>query len=176
MFFNSQRAISASKVLSLLESQIESLQALASTAIAGVEKTFALNMATAKASVDESVAVAKQSFSAKNPQEIFSLMAAQAEPAMEKVASYSRAVTEIGSGLRNEFTKVVQAEVAEAQEKVTAVVDSVIKSAPAQLQNALTIPKSAAAPVSAEKLTKASKQAVETVSAEVDKATEPLVS
>lgn len=173
MFSNSQQA--AKKILSFFESQTEAFQTLASTAVDGVEQAVRLNLTTAKSSIEESVSIARQLSSAKNSSEVFSLLAAQAQPAMEKATSYSRALSDIAAGVRDEFAKLVQAEVAKAQSNVTDVANDIIKSAPAESQNAVTIPKLAASPVT-EKLAKASRQTVEAVGAEADKATEQLTS
>src|ERR1700732_898986 len=79
MFSNSEQFTSATKAL--FESQIAAVHALSRTTIEGVEKAMALNIAATKASVEKSIADAKQLSSAKDPQEFFSLTAAQAKPA-----------------------------------------------------------------------------------------------
>ena len=172
MFSNPEQFNSATKAL--LEAQIATVHALGSKTIEGVEKAIALNIAVAKASVEQSIAVAKQLSSAKDPQEFFSLTAAQAKPAAEKVASYSRGLTDIASGIRDEFTKTAEAQFADTKSKVTALVDAVTKSAPAGSEQAVALLKSAIDNASAgcEQLTKAAQQAVETVEAQVVNATE----
>jgi phasin family protein len=173
MFSNSQQA--ATKILSFFQSQTEAFQTLASTAVEGVERAVRLNLTTAKSSIEESVSIARQLSAAKNSSEIFSLLAAQAQPTLEKATSYSRALVDIASGVRDEFAKLVQAEVSKVQSNVTAVASDIIKTAPAESQNAVTVPKLTASPVT-EKLAKASRQTAEAVDAEADKATEQLTS
>ena len=142
--------------------------------IEGVEKTIALNLGAAKASVENSIAVAKQLSSAKDPQEFISLTAAQAKPTAEIVASYSRNLTDIASGVRAEFSKAAEAQFSDTKNKITALVDNVTKNAPAGSEQAVAMLKSAIDNASAgyEQLTKVTKQAVETVEVQVINAAE----
>lgn len=176
MFSNSEQFTSATK--DLFESQIAAFHALRSKTIEGVEKAIALNIGATKASVENSIAVAKQLSSAKDPQEIFSLTAAQAKPTAEIVASYSRDLTDIASGVREEFTKAAEAQFADTKSKITALVDNVTKSAPAGSEQVVAILKSTIDNASAgyAQLTEATKQAVETVEAQVVNATEQISS
>jgi phasin family protein len=161
MFSNSDQLTSATKAL--FESQIAAFRALSSETIEGVEKTIALNIGATKASVENSIAVAKQLSSAKDPQEFFSLAAAHAKPNAEKVTSYSRDLTDIASGLRAAFSKTAEAQFTETKSKITALVDNVTKSAPAGSEQAVAILKSHIdnASVGVEPQTKATKQTVE---------------
>lgn len=172
MFSNPEQFTSATK--SLFASQIPTFHAVGSKTIEGVEKAIALNVAAANASVEQSIAVAKQLSSAKDPQKFLSVAAAQAKLTVENVASYSRHLTDIASGIRAEFTKAAEAYFADTKSMMTALVDKVAQSAPAGSENAVAIFKSAIGNASAgyEQLTTVSKQAVETVEFRVIEATE----
>ena len=87
------------------ESQFAIFSSLTSKAFEGVEKLIELNMTAAKASLEESSIATRQLLSAKDPQEFFSLTAAQAQPNAEKALSYSRQVAAIAAGTQAEFTK-----------------------------------------------------------------------
>ena len=67
------------------ESQFAIFSALTNKAFEGVEKFVDLNITAAKASLEDTSATAKQLLSAKDPQEFFSLSAAQAQPTAELV-------------------------------------------------------------------------------------------
>jgi len=172
MSSNQEHFSSATKAL--FESHIASFQALSSKIIEGTEKAIALNIAATKASLEKSFADAKLLSSAKDPQEFFSLTAAQAKPTAENLASYNRHLTDIASGIRAEFTKTAEAHFTDTKSKITALVENVSKSAPAGSEHAVAFLKSAIGNASAgyEQLTKASKQAVETVEAHVVETTE----
>lgn len=172
MFSNTQQFSNATK--SLLENQFEAFNALTNNIVGSVEKVVALNLAAVKASAEESTATAKQFLAAKDPQEFLALITAQAQQNAEKAQSYSRHLTEIASSTNAEFGKVVEAQVAETKNKVTALISDVAKNAPAGSEQAVAMMKSAIdnASASYEQLSKTAKQANETVEAHVAKATE----
>jgi phasin family protein len=154
------------------ESQVAILTALTNQAFDGVAKIIDLNMNVAKTSLEESTAAAKQLLTAKDPQEFFSLSAAQAQPNAEKVLAYGRHLAAIASTTQVEFTKVAEAQIAETNRKIIALVDEASKNAPAGSENAIAFVKSAIgnANASYEQLTKTTKQAVETLEANMNTA------
>ena len=147
------------------EAQFAMFTALTGKAFAGVEKLVELNLTAAKASLEESSATAKQLLAAKDPQEFFSLTAAQAQPTAEKVIAYGRHVAAITSDTQAEFSKAAEAQIAETNKKVISLVDEVSKNAPAGSENAVAMFKSVLGNASAgyEQFTKTTKQAVETI-------------
>ena len=167
MFSNSEQFTSATKAL--FESQIAAFHTLNNKTIEGVERTIALNLGAAKTSMENCITVAKQLSAAKNPQEFFSLTAAQAKPTAEIVSTYSRDLSNIASGVRDEFSKAADAQFSDTKSKITALVENVTKSAPTGSEQAVAMLKSAIDHASAgyEQLTTATKQAVETVEAQV---------
>ncbi len=148
-----------------IEAQFAIFSALTGKAFAGVEKLVDLNVSAAKASLEESTATAKQLLSAKDAQEFFSLTAAQAQPAAEKLVAYSRQVAAIASGTQAEFSKAAEAQIAETNKKVLSLVEEVSKNAPAGSENAVAMFKSAIGNANAgyEQFTKTTKQAVEAI-------------
>ena len=174
MFSNLEKFSSATNAL--FESQFSTFNALASKVVEGGEKAIALNIAAAKAYAEESNVVAQQMFSAKDPQAFFALVATQAKLNADKAASYGSHLTEIVSSIKADFTKAAEAQIADSKTKVTALVDEVIKNAPAGSENAVAMLKSVVSNANAgyEQLTKTTRQAVETVEAHVAKATDQL--
>lgn len=150
-----------------LESQLAIFSALTGKAFEGFEKIVELNLTAAKASLEESTASARQLLAAKDPQEFFSLTAAQAQPTSEKVIAYGRHLAAIASGAQAEFTKAAETQIAETNRKVIALVDEVSKNAPAGSEKAVEILRSAIGNANAgyEQFTKTSKQAAETIEA-----------
>lgn len=147
------------------EAQFAILSSLTSKAFEGVEKLVDLNLTAAKASLEESSAATKQLLSAKDPQEFFSLTAAQAQPAAEKAIAYGRHLAAIASGTQAEFSKAAETQIAETNKKVISLVEEVSKNAPAGSENAVAILKSAIGNATAgyEQFTKTTKQAVEAI-------------
>ncbi|MGN6701650.1 MAG: TIGR01841 family phasin [Burkholderiaceae bacterium] len=171
MFPMSEQLSAATK--SQLESQLAMFNTLAATAFQGAEKVIALNVNAAKASIDESAAAARQLLAARDPQEFFTLSAAQVQPNAEKALAYGRHLAGIASSTQAEFVKVAEEQIAENSRKVTSLVDEIAKNAPAGSENAIAVFKSVLGNANAgyEQFSKTAKQAVETIEANVNTAT-----
>ena len=155
-----------------LEAQFALFSSLTSKAFEGIEKIIELNLTAAKATLEESTAAAKQLLSAKDPQEFFSLSAAQAQPSAEKAIAYGRHLAAITSGTQAEFSKAAESQIAETNRKVLSLVEEVTKNAPAGSENAVAMLKSAIGNANAgyEQFSKTSKQAVEAIEANLTSA------
>jgi phasin family protein len=151
------------------ESQFAIFSSLTSKAFEGMEKLVELNLTAAKASLDESSVTTRQLLAAKDPQEFFSLTAAQAQPTAEKAMSYSRQVAAIAAGTQAEFTRAAEQQIAETNRKVISLVDEVTKNAPAGSENVVSIIKATIGNANAgyEQLSKTTKQAMEAVETNV---------
>jgi phasin family protein len=158
------------------EAQIASFNALASKMVESSEKAIALNIAAAKSYAEESNASAKDMLAAKDPQAFFALAAKQAQSAADNASANARHLADIAAGLKADFEKTAEAQIADSKSKVAALIDEAIKNAPAGSEQAVAILKSAIGNADAgyEQLTKAVKQAAETVEAQVAKASEQL--
>ena len=154
------------------ESQFAIFSSLTAKAFESVEKLVELNLTAAKASLEESSVTTRQLLAAKDPQEFFSLTAAQAQPNAEKAISYSRQVAAIAAGTQAEFTKAAEAQIAETNRKVITLVDEVTKNAPAGSENVVAVIKATIGNANAgyEQLTKTTKQAVEAMETNVNAA------
>jgi phasin family protein len=155
-----------------IESQLAMFTALTNKAFEGVEKIVDLNMNVIKASLEESTAAAQQIMAAKDPQEFLSLTTAQTQPNAEKAIAYGRHLASIASSTQAEFTKAAEAQIADTNRKVLALVEEVSKNAPAGSENAVAMIKSAIGNANAgyEQLTKTTKQAVETLEGNLNNA------
>ncbi|MEO7493557.1 MAG: TIGR01841 family phasin [Massilia sp.] len=152
-----------------LESQFAVFSALTSKAFEGIEKLVELNITAAKASLEESAATTRQLLAAKDPQEFFSLTAAQAQPTAEKALSYGRQVAAIAASTQAEFTKAAETQIAETNAKVISLVDEVSKNAPAGSENVVAAIKASIGNANAgyEQFSKTAKQAAQTVETNV---------
>lgn len=157
-----------------LEAQFASLTALNKKAFEGLEQIVALNVNAAKASLEEGTAAAKQLISAKDPQEFFNLSSAQVQPTAEKALAYGRHLASITSATQQEFNKAVEAHIADTNAKVISLIDEVTKNAPAGSEQAVTALKTVVGNINAgyEQMAKTTKQAVQTLEENVNKATQ----
>jgi phasin family protein len=110
---------------------------------------------------------------ARDVQELVALGGGVAQPSMEKLVSYSRTVYGIASGAGAEFSRIVEAQIAEGNRKAADFVDFAVKNAPQGSEPAVSAFKSAvaAANTAYDTFTKATKQAVEMVENNVAAAT-----
>lgn len=170
MFAIPEQLSAASKAT--FESQFALFSALTSKTFESVEKIVELNLGTAKASLEETSNNARQLLAAKDPQEWLSLAAAQAQPNAEKALAYTRNLATITSGVQAEFSKAAEAQIAENSRKLVELVEEVSKNAPAGSETAVAALKSAIGNANAgyEQISKTTKQAVETLEANLNNA------
>lgn len=155
-----------------LESQFALFSSLTAKTFEGVEKLVELNISTARSTLEDSSAAARQLLGAKDPQEFFSLTASQAQPNAEKALAYSRQLASIATGTGAEFSKAAESQIVEANRKVISLVDEVSKNAPAGSESFVAAVKTAISNANAgyEQLSKTSKQAVEALESNVNAA------
>jgi phasin family protein len=155
-----------------IEAQLSIFTALTSKAFESMEKVVDLNLNVVKASLEDSSVAAKQLLSAKDPQEFFSLTAAQAQPTAAKAIAYSRHLAGIASSAQAEFTRAAEEQMAEAGRKVSTLVDDVSKNAPAGTENVIAMVKTAIGNANAgyEQFSRTTKQAAEVIEANVNSA------
>ena len=170
MFSTPEQFSAATK--SAFESQLTLMSSLSHKAFEAVEKLTALNMHTARTSMEESNAALKHMFSAKTPQEFFALGSAQSQPGTEKAAAYARNVASIASEIQAEFAKVTEAKISEINQKVATLVEDVTKNAPAGSETVVAMFKTALGNANAgyEQLSRTTKQAVATIEGNVNNA------
>jgi phasin family protein len=171
MFTNPEQFASATKTL--FELQMMTFNALTSKAVAGVEQVVALNMATAKNSVEGSMATGKKLSEAKDPNAAMAAVASQAKPGMAGAVEYTEQMKVIMDDIRNEFTQAADAHVAEAKSALTALIYDVTQNVKPGTPNAVEIIKTAIdnAFQGYEQVTQATRQAVQTVEQQIAKAT-----
>ncbi|MFN4341189.1 MAG: phasin family protein [Azonexus sp.] len=88
----------------------EVMMALMRTALNGVERLTALNMAASREFFNNTVANAQQLLAAKDASEVAKLNSELAQPNVEKLLSYSRSVYDLVSEMQKEITSVMEAQ------------------------------------------------------------------
>lgn len=157
----------AEQLMAAHKANVETLFGLTHKAFEGVERLVELNLQVAKSTLAESAETTKALLSVKDAQELLAIQAGLLQPSAEKAAAYSRHLYDIAAGTNAEVTKVAEAQMADAQKKVLAVVDTAVKNAPAGTENAVALVKSAVAAANNafESVQKAAKQAAEVADA-----------
>ena len=117
---------------------VETLLTVANTAFASAERLAALNLNTARAMLEDSVANAKALLGVKDVQQLIAMQTTLAQPAVEKAVAYSRSVYEIANQTQEELSKVVEGQFSEMNKNVAAALDKAAKNAPAGSDIAVT--------------------------------------
>lgn len=107
----------------LNKTQLDALFALSHTMFDATEKLVDLNLAAAKATMEESAERATALMGARDVQELLAMTGGLAQPAVEKMVSYSRTVYGIASGAGAEVSRIVETQIADGNKKVTDMVD-----------------------------------------------------
>jgi phasin family protein len=154
------------------KANVETLQNVASATLASVERLTALNLNTARAILDESLAHAKVLLGAKDIQELINLQTSVVQPAAERSVAYARSVYEIVTLSQKGLTEVVEDQFAELNKNLSTALDQATKNAPAGSDVAVAAVKSAIAAANSayESVTKATKQLAEMTEANVNAA------
>ena len=155
------------QVVASHKSNIETLFGLTNKAFEGVEKLVELNLTASKAAMAEASSHTQTMLSVKDAQELLALQSGLMQPLAEKTAADSRHLYDIATGATAEFTKSVEAQAADAQQKFASLVESAAKNAPAGSESAVAVMKSAvsAANTALESVQKAVKQATDVAEA-----------
>jgi phasin family protein len=160
------------------KANLDVLFGLTEKSFASVEKLAQLNVAAGKAALNESATHAQALLKVKDVQELLALQTEALQPVGEKVSSYSRHVYDIAVGTQAEFTKAVEAQLADAQKAILNLVDTAAKNAPAGSESAVALLKTAVAASNNayESVQKVVKQATQAAEANLQAVTQQAVS
>lgn len=165
------------QILAANKANIETMMNLANSVFARVERLAALNLNTARAMMEDTVATTKTLMAMKNPQDVVGLQSSLAQPMIDRSMSYGRSVYEIMSEGQQEMSKLVEAQIAELNKNFSAALDQAAKTAPAGSETVFAAIKSvvAASNSAYENVSKAAKQMAETAEGNMTAATEATV-
>jgi phasin family protein len=109
---------------------VDSLLAVANTALATAERIAALNLGTARSALEDSASATKAVLGVKSPNEAAALQTSMVQPAVEKAVSYSRSLYEISSESQQQIAKMIEAQFADFQKQIAGMVNQAAKAAP----------------------------------------------
>ncbi len=108
----------------------EVMMTLLRTAIDGVERLTALNMAASREFFNNTVANAQQLLSAKDANAVAKLNAELAQPNVDKLVGYSRSVYDLVTEMQKEITSVMEAQYSSFTKNAASAVEKAKASAP----------------------------------------------
>jgi phasin family protein len=161
------------QITEIQKGQMDAAVALSQTWFDAAERLIELNIAAAKATLEESVERTQALLSARDVQELLAVSGGLAQPTLEKAVSYSRNVYSIANGASNEVSRIVDAQIAENNRKVAQLIDFTAKNSPIGSEPAVSMLKSAvaAANTAYDTFARATRQAVEMAESNVSAAT-----
>jgi phasin family protein len=143
MPINTEQFVAANKAA------VDSLLAVANTALASAERITALNLNAARGALNNTVAGAQAVLAAKDPQEALKLQSSLLQPSIEQTADYSRSVYEISLQTQQELTKLFADQFSGFQKTFATLYAQAGKVTPAGYEDALGIQNTIAAVTSA---------------------------
>lgn len=165
------------KVAAASKANLETLATLTRGALDRAERLAKLNLATARAALEDGTAGAKALLEAKDVQELVKVQAGLAQPMVEKAVAYARSVYQIATAGQEEVASAVGAQVADLNKTFTAALDEASKAAPAGSEAVFAAVKSTVAVASDayDSVAKAARQVSEAAEANLTAATEATV-
>jgi phasin family protein len=174
MFNNPEQFASATKTL--FDLQMQTFNALASKAVQGVEQVVALNLATAKQSMENTLEAGRQFSQAQDPQAAIDALSSRVQPGVTEATAYGDQLKQIIGDIKNEFEQAADTHLAEAKNTLSALIYDVTQNVKPGQENAVEIIKAAIenAFKGYEQVTQSTRDAMHRVEEQVARATEQL--
>ncbi|WP_313705768.1 TIGR01841 family phasin [Massilia sp.] len=170
MFTSPEQFANATKTL--FDLQMQTFEALTSKTVKGLEQVVALNMATARNTMDQTLAASRDLTQARDARAAFDALSARMTPDASDSAEYRAQLKTIIDDMQSEFRRAADVHVAEAKSTLSALIYDVTQNVKPGSENAVEIIKAAIdnAFKGYEQVTQATRQAVQTVEAQIAKA------
>jgi len=172
MFTSPEQFANATKTL--FDLQMQTFNALAGKTVKGVEQVVALNMNAIKSTMDSTLQASRDVAQAGNPKAAYESLAARMQPAagVTNAAEYTTQLKAIIDDMHNEFRGAADAHAVEAKNTLSALIYDVTQNVKPGSENAVQIMKAAIdnAFKGYEQVTAATRQAVQTVEAQFERA------
>jgi len=174
MFNNPEQFASATKTL--FDLQMQTFNALASKTVQGVEQVVALNLATAKQSMENTLEVGRQFTQAPDPKAAIDALQARMQPGMTAATAYGDQLKQIIGDIKQEFEQAADTHLAEAKNTLSALIYDVTQNVKPGQENAVEIIKAAIdnAFKGYEQVTQSTREAMRRVEEQVERANERL--
>jgi len=174
MFNNPEQFASATKTL--FDLQMQTFNALASKTVQGVEQVVALNLATAKQSMENTLEVGRQFTQAPDPKAAIDALQARVQPGMTAATAYGDQLKQIIGDIKKEFEQAADTHLAEAKNTLSALIYDVTQNVKPGQENAVEIIKAAIdnAFKGYEQVTQSTRDAMRRVEEQVERANERL--
>jgi hypothetical protein len=170
MFTSPEQFASATKTL--FDLQMQTFEMLANKTVKGLEQVMALNMATARSTMDKTLEASRDLSQARDARAAFDALSARMTPDMSGGAEYRDQMKVIIDEMQSEFRRAADVHVAEAKSTLSALIYDVTQNVKPGSENAVEIIKAAIdnAFKGYEQVTQATRDAVKNVEEQIAKA------
>lgn len=134
---------SPSQFLELQRVHVNALNAVGHALLSAAEKVSSLNVSAGRSAIDSATEAAQSLSGVKEPNDLFSLSSAGAQPSVEKLVSYTRDLVGIANGVNAEISKLVEKQITDGNRRMAELLDYVAKNAPAGSEQAMALLRSA---------------------------------
>jgi phasin family protein len=174
MFNNPEQFANATKTL--FDLQMQTFNALATKAVQGVEQVVALNLATAKQSMENTLEASRQFSQAPDPKTAIDALQARVQPGVTEATAYGEQLKQIIGDIKSEFEQAADTHLAEAKNTLSALIYDVTRNVKRGQDIAVEIFKAARGNAfkGSEAVTQSTRDAMRRVEEEVARATERL--
>ena len=174
MFNNPEQFANATKTL--FDLQMQTFNALATKAVQGVEQVVALNLATAKQSMENTLEASRQFSQAPDPKTAIDALQARVQPGVTEATAYGEQLKQIIGDIKSEFEQAADTHLAEAKNTLSALIYDVTQNVKPGQENAVEIIKAAIdnAFQGYEQVTMSTREAMRRVEEQVARATSQL--
>ena len=166
------------QIVALNKANLEVAVKFAAIALQSTERLINLQMKAARTAFAESAEAAKTLASVKDLHNFATLHDNIAQPALEKATAYAKDFYDVAANTQAEFGKIVDEQVAEYNKQVVAILDKMVKTAPAGSEVGIAAFKSGIAAINSayDNLSKASKQFTEVTQSNIETVAKQTVS
>ena len=170
MFTNPEQFASATKTL--FDLQMQTFNALASKAVQGVEQVVALNMTTARNSLEGTLAAGRELSQAADAKAAMESLKARLQPQTTDAAAYGEQLHQILGEIQKDFQVAADTHLKEAKNTLSALIFDITQNVKPGQENAVEIIKSAIDNVfrGYEQVTEATREAMRRVEEQVQRA------
>jgi phasin family protein len=137
MFTNPEQFASATKTL--FDLQMQTFNALASKAVQGVEQVVALNMSTARNTLQNTMDAGRAAAQATDPKAAADTLSASMKPDLSGANAYGEQMRQILGDIQNEFQQAADAHLAEAKNTLSALIFDITQNVKPGQENAVEI-------------------------------------
>ncbi len=155
---------------STFNSQINSMNEVASRTFNNFTELMSLNLSASKASVEQLSKFTQEIMSAKDSKHLMDIATSQTKPGAENLLKFNKKFVEIASKSQQDFANLAEIKMEELTTDLNKTIDDLSKSAPAGSENAIAMIKASVANlnVSFEQFLKASQHANNLIDDSID--------